>query len=102
MQHRRFQTKDVSTSDIPASEGRDKYSYRIQNLEPKTTYMISVAAVNEYGSNFNDESGHLTLEPRKLTFGIDFFSGCSGFNPPRFVNNQLARVARSMVFANQF
>ncbi|XP_068760314.1 angiopoietin-1 receptor-like isoform X2 [Montipora capricornis] len=63
VEHRRFQTKDVSTSDIPASEGRDKYSYRIQNLQPETTYIISVAAVNEYGSNFNEESGHRTLEP---------------------------------------
>ncbi|XP_068760305.1 uncharacterized protein [Montipora capricornis] len=70
VQHRRFQTKDVSTSDIPASEGRDKYSYRIQNLEPETTYMISVAAVNEYGSNFNEESGHRTLEPPLATWII--------------------------------
>ena len=65
--------KDVSTNDIPASEGRDKYSYRVQNLEPETTYMISVAAVNKYGSNFNEESGHQTLEQRKLPFGMDFF-----------------------------
>ncbi|XP_068760323.1 angiopoietin-1 receptor-like [Montipora capricornis] len=60
VKHRRFQMKDVSTNDIPASEGRDKYSYRIQNLEPETTYMISVAAVNNYGDNFNEETGHLT------------------------------------------
>ncbi|XP_068713931.1 angiopoietin-1 receptor-like isoform X2 [Montipora foliosa] len=70
VQHRRFQTKDVSTSDIPASEERDKYSYRIQNLEPETTYMISVAAVNKHGSNFNEESGHRTLEPPLATWII--------------------------------
>ncbi|XP_068713935.1 angiopoietin-1 receptor-like [Montipora foliosa] len=80
VQHRRFQMKDVSTNDIPASEERDKYSYRIQNLEPETTYMISVAAVNKYGSNFNEESGHRTLEPPPpfwiillIVLGVIFF-----------------------------
>ena len=64
--------KDVSTNDIPASEGRDKYSYRIQNLEPETTYMISVAAVNNYGDNFNEETGHLTHAARKLITYFNF------------------------------
>ena len=64
--------KDVSTNDIPASEGRDKYSYRIQNLKPETTYMISVAAVNKYGPNFNEETGHRTPKSRKLTTPFNF------------------------------
>ncbi|XP_067025516.1 angiopoietin-1 receptor-like isoform X2 [Acropora muricata] len=52
---------DVLPHKLPALEGETPYSHRIQNLKPETTYMISVAAVNDYGSNYNEAKGQETL-----------------------------------------
>ena len=52
---------------LPVLEGRTQYSHKIKNLKPETTYMISVAAVNEYGSNYNEAKGQETL-PACKTF----------------------------------
>ena len=54
---------------LPALEGKTLYSHRIQNLKPETTYMISVAAVNDYGSNYNEAKGQETL-PECKTFSF--------------------------------
>ena len=54
---------------LPALEGKAQYSHRIQNLKPETTYMISVAAVNDYGSNYNEAKGQETL-PECKTFSF--------------------------------
>lgn len=45
------------------------YSYRIKSLEPETVYMIMVGAVNSYGPNFNEETGHET-EPASFAWWI--------------------------------
>lgn len=54
------QTADTETTD---------YSYRIKSLEPETVYMIMVGAVNSYGHNFNEETGHET-EPAPFAWWI--------------------------------
>ena len=51
---------------IPSTEKTDTYNYLIQDLEPKTIYMISVGAVNRLGPTFNEETAYETLDPRKL------------------------------------
>ena len=65
VQHREFKATVYTNASFPATKDKDTYSYRIQNLEPKTTYMIRIGARNEYGSNFNEEEGHETLDARK-------------------------------------
>jgi len=65
LQHREFKVTVYTNASFPATKDKDTYSFRIQNLEPETTYMIRVGARNEYGSNYNEEEGHETLDERK-------------------------------------
>ena len=65
LQHREFKVTVYTNASFPATKDKDTYSLRIQNLEPETTYMIRVGARNKYGSNFNEEEGHETLDARK-------------------------------------
>ena len=60
MQHWRFATKDVFAKYLKAPEGKSEFSYQIQNLEPDTSYVIRVAAENNYGMNFNEETAYQT------------------------------------------
>ena len=53
-------------ASIPSTEKKDTYSFLIQDLEPKTIYMISVGAENRRGTTFNEETAYETLVPRKL------------------------------------
>ena len=66
MQYREFQTTIFQNASIPLTEKKDTYSYLIQDLEPKTIYMIRVGAKNKYGTNFNEGTAYETLAPRKL------------------------------------
>ncbi|XP_067025155.1 angiopoietin-1 receptor-like [Acropora muricata] len=61
VEHRTFGKMDKLRNKQPASEAKTGYSYRIQDLEPETTYMIRVAAINVHGSNYNEEMGQKTL-----------------------------------------
>ncbi|XP_015775524.1 PREDICTED: uncharacterized protein LOC107353688 [Acropora digitifera] len=61
VEHWVFGKMDKLKKKLPQSEAKTQYSYRIQNLEPETTYMIRVAAINVYGSNYNEEKGQETL-----------------------------------------
>ncbi|XP_020631998.1 angiopoietin-1 receptor-like [Orbicella faveolata] len=60
VQHRKFEEKLYTNTSQPASDDKTQYTIRIQPLEPETTYMIRVGAVNQYGDNFNDETAHKT------------------------------------------
>ena len=60
VQHWRFATKDVFAKYLKAPEGKSEFSYQIQNLEPDTSYVIRVAAENNYGMNFNEETAYQT------------------------------------------
>ena len=66
VKYRELLTKNSQNASIPSTEKKDTYSYLIQDLEPKTIYMISVGAKNRHGTNFNEETAHKTLAPRKL------------------------------------
>ena len=72
VEHRTFGKMDKLRNKQPASEAKTGYSYRIQDLEPETTYMIRVAAINVYGSNYNEEMGQKTLPKRKTVFLLCF------------------------------
>ncbi|XP_044182323.1 angiopoietin-1 receptor-like [Acropora millepora] len=61
VQHWRFATKDVFAKHVKAPEGKSEFSYQIQNLEPDTSYVIRVAAKNNYGKNFNEGTAYQTL-----------------------------------------
>ncbi|XP_067025156.1 fibroblast growth factor receptor 1-like [Acropora muricata] len=61
VEHWIFGKMDKLKKKLPQSEAKTQYSYRIQNLEPETTYMIRVAAINVHGSNYNEEKGQETL-----------------------------------------
>lgn len=66
MQHKKFDTgAEYTTKDLRAVEGREEYSYRIQDLEPETTYLVRVGAQNAYGENYNEEQAHETNAARK-------------------------------------
>ena len=65
VQHREFKATVYTNASFPATKDKGTYTYRIQDLEPETTYMIRIGATNEYGSNFNEEEGHETLDARK-------------------------------------
>ena len=65
VQHREFSEKAYTNFSEPVSKDKTQYTYRIKPLEPETTYMIRVGSVNEYGHNFNDETGHQTKASRK-------------------------------------
>lgn len=66
VQHWRFATKDVFAKHVKAPEGKSEFSYQIENLEPDTSYVIRVAAKNNYGKNFNEGTAYQTLPARKL------------------------------------
>ena len=66
MQYRELLTKNSQNASVPSTEKKDTYTYLIQDLEPKTTYMIRVGAKNRHGTNFNEEEAYETLAPRKL------------------------------------
>ena len=66
MQYRELLKKISQNASVPSTEKKDTYSYLIQDLEPKTTYMIRVGAKNRYDVNFNEETAYETLAPRKL------------------------------------
>ena len=72
VEHRTFGKMDKLRHKQPASEAKTGYSYRIQDLEPETTYMIRVAAINVHGSNYNEEMGQKTLPKRKTVFLLCF------------------------------
>ena len=65
VQYRTFNGKSYTNHTQGASSDKTEYTYRIKPLEPETTYMIRVGAFNEYGHNFNDETGHQTEPARK-------------------------------------
>ena len=60
-----FGKMDNLRNKQPASEAKTEYNYRIQDLEPETSYMIRVAAINVHGSNYKEEKGQETLAARK-------------------------------------
>lgn len=62
LQHREFKATVYTNASFPATKDKDTYSFRIQNLEPETIYMIRVGARNKYGSNYNEEKSHETLD----------------------------------------
>ena len=64
VQHREFSEK-VYTNFNQSANDETQYTYRIKSLEPETTYMIRVGSVNDYGYNFNDETGYETEAARK-------------------------------------
>ena len=66
VQYREFQTKISQNAFIPSTEKKDTYTYLIQDLEPKTIYMIRVGAKNKHDVTFNEETAYETLAPRKL------------------------------------
>ena len=68
VEHWIFGKMDKLKKKLPQSEAKTEYSYKIQNLEPETTYMIRVAAINVYGSNYNEEKGQETLAACKTVF----------------------------------
>ena len=72
VEHWIFGKMDKLKKKIPQSEAKTQYRYRIQNLEPETTYMIRVAATNVHGSNYNEEMGQKTLPKRKTVFLLCF------------------------------
>lgn len=65
VQHREFSDEVYISASQPASDDKTQYTFRIQPLEPETTYMVRVGAVNQYGDNYNDESAHKTEATRK-------------------------------------
>ena len=68
VEHWIFGEKERLKNKLPAPEGKTEYTHRIQNLEPETTYMIRVAAINVHGHNYNEEKGQKTLVKRKTVF----------------------------------
>ena len=66
MKYRELLKKISQTASIPSTEKNDTYSYLIQDLKPKTIYMISVGAENRHGTKFNEETAYETLLRRKL------------------------------------
>ncbi|XP_058955501.2 titin-like isoform X2 [Pocillopora verrucosa] len=69
VQYRAYGEKTYSEHNQTATTETTDYSYRIKSLEPETVYMIRVGAVNPYGSNFNEETGHET-EPAPFAWWI--------------------------------
>ena len=88
VRYRKFQEKLFTNVSQPASDDKTQYTTRIQPLEPETTYMIQVGAVNDYDRNFNDESAHKTDAARKgrfysvfIYFGSYFLESSRSMNP---------------------
>ena len=72
VEHWIFGKMDKRRKKLPAPEAKTEYSYRIQDLEPETTYMIRVATINVHGSNYNEEKGQKTPPARKTVFLFGF------------------------------
>ena len=72
VEHWIFGKMDKWKKKLPQSEAKTQHSYRIQNLEPETTYMIRVAAINVHGSNYNEAKAQKTLPARKTVFLFRF------------------------------
>lgn len=70
VQHWRFATKDVFAKHLEAPQGKNEFSYKIQYLEPETSYVIRVAAKNKYGQNFNEETAYQTVAAGKLLVSL--------------------------------
>ena len=66
MEYRELLKKISQTASIPSTEKTDTYRYLIQDLKPKTIYMIRVGAENRLGTTFNEGTAYETLVPRKL------------------------------------
>ncbi|XP_015775536.1 PREDICTED: angiopoietin-1 receptor-like isoform X4 [Acropora digitifera] len=60
VEHWTFGKMDKLRKKLLAPEAKTEYSHRIQDLEPKTTYMIRVAAINVHGSNYNEAKARKT------------------------------------------
>ena len=67
VQYRAYGEETYSEDTQTATTKTKDYSYRIKSLESETIYMIRVGAVNPYGPNFNEETGHET-EPHVSHF----------------------------------
>ena len=74
VQYRAYGEKTYSEHNQTANTENADYSYRIKSLESETVYMIRVGAVNTYGSNFNEETGHETEPARKPFLIIEVIS----------------------------
>ena len=70
VQYRAYGEETYSEDTQTATTKTKDYSYRIKSLESETIYMIRVGAVNPYGPNFNEESGHETEPAGKPFFTI--------------------------------
>ena len=70
VRYRTFSEKTCIEHNETADTETTDYSYRIKSLEPETVYMIMVGAVNSYGPNFNEETGHETEPARKPFLSI--------------------------------
>ena len=60
MAYEEFMTGVYKNVSLPATMGKNTYSYRIQDLEADTMYLVSAGAWNEYGTNFNEGERHKT------------------------------------------
>ena len=76
VQRRKFGEELYTNASQLASDDKTQYTIRIQPLDPETTYMIRVGAVNKYGDNFNDETAHKTHASRKSRFYSVFIFSC--------------------------
>ncbi|XP_027045891.1 angiopoietin-1 receptor-like isoform X1 [Pocillopora damicornis] len=69
VQYRAYGEKTYGEHNQTATTETTDHSYRIKSLEPETVYMIRVGAINPYGPNFNEETGHET-EPAPFAWWI--------------------------------
>ena len=69
VQYRAYGEETYSEHNQTATTKTKDYSYGIKSLESETIYMIRVGAVNPYGPNFNEETGH-EIEPARKPFFI--------------------------------
>ena len=72
VEHWIFGKMDKLRKKLLAPEAKTEYSHKIQDLEPETTYMIRVAAINVHGSNYNEAKARKTLPARKTVFLFRF------------------------------
>ena len=68
VQYKEFTADVYINVSFPATQGKNTYSYIIQDLEAETTYLIRAGAGNKYGTNFNEAEGHKTDPARKFLF----------------------------------
>ncbi|XP_067025150.1 angiopoietin-1 receptor-like [Acropora muricata] len=60
VEHWTFGKMDKLRKKLLAPKAKTEYSHKIQDLEPETTYMIRVAAINVHGSNYNEAKARET------------------------------------------